>query len=260
MFFVAATLYLRLSKAQDLTFADGRYVHAALLRAISDVEPRAGQTLHDMGRHKRFTSAILESRRQIAKLRVTFMAEDGLDYATILINALSQRPTLRLGQVVSEVDGIDVGSGDWSGVSTWSDLQQETVVPTMRFSFITPTAIMKDDAWGGRFTLLYPEALEVFAGLARRWRALEGPTLPEGLEHFVAAGGCLVSQHQLRTVAFHTSERVQIGFVGYVVYECRRQEATYLAALNALTRLAFFTGVGYQTARGMGLTKTTLSS
>jgi CRISPR-associated endoribonuclease Cas6 len=260
MFFVAATLHLRLSEGQNLAVADGRYVHAALLRAISDVDPRSGQILHDMGRHKRFTSAIVGSQRQITKLRVTFMAQDGLDYATILINALSQRPTLRLGQVVGEVDGIDVGTGDWSGVSTWFDLQQETVVPMMRFTFITPTAIMKDDAWGGRFTLLYPEALEVFAGLARRWRALEGPTLPENLEHFVSGGGCFVAQHQLRTVAFHTPERVQIGFVGYVVYKCRRQEPTYLAALNALTRLAFFTGVGYQTTRGMGLTRTTLSS
>ncbi len=62
----------------------------------------------------------------------------------------------------------------------------------------------------------------------------------------------MVSRHKLRTVQFRTKERTQIGFVGQVVYECRKKEVECVAALNSLAQLAHFTGVGYQTARGMG--------
>jgi CRISPR/Cas system endoribonuclease Cas6 (RAMP superfamily) len=70
----------------------------------------------------------------------------------------------------------------------------------------------------------------------------------------------VVANYRLRTVEFRTQERTQIGFVGWAVYECRKLEAAHVSALNALARLAFFTGVGYQTARGMGAVKTTLSN
>jgi CRISPR-associated endoribonuclease Cas6 len=115
---------------------------------------------------------------------------------------------------------------------------------------------------------LFPAPLDVFSGLSRRWQSLEGPALPDGLEHFLQVGGCVVSRYGLRSVEFRTSERTQIGFTGWVIYRVAYRspqtspndnEATHIAALNALGRLAFFTGVGYQTARGMGATKVMVS-
>jgi CRISPR/Cas system endoribonuclease Cas6 (RAMP superfamily) len=56
----------------------------------------------------------------------------------------------------------------------------------------------------------------------------------------------------LQTVELALPGYKQIGFVGTVLYECRRKDPIYVPTLNALTRLAFFTGVGYHTAQGMG--------
>jgi CRISPR-associated endoribonuclease Cas6 len=176
------------------------------------------------------------------------------------MNALSAHPTLRLGKTVCDLGSVDLTGSEWTGVSTWADLAPPTTGRHIHFTFATPTAINKrGDNPGDRFTSLYPEPLDLFSGLARRWQALEGPVLPDDLEHFVGAGGCVVADYRLHTVGFRTQERKQKGFMGWVVYECRKDDAMHIAALNALARLAFFTGVGYQTARGMGVARATIS-
>ncbi|MBU0492757.1 MAG: CRISPR system precrRNA processing endoribonuclease RAMP protein Cas6 [Chloroflexi bacterium] len=259
MYFVAMTLPLRPQTPRaSLKITDGVYAHAAVHHAISAVDADLGRALHDMHRHKRMSVALV-GPGQTTRLRLTFMAPDGLRYANALVNALSARPALCLGQTLCDVGPADLTSSDWAGVGTWADLMPESVGRHMRLAFLTPTAITKRDAQGGRFTALYPEPSAVFAGLARRWQSLAGPELPADLEQFVHGGGCVIAGHRLRTVQFRTTERTQIGFTGWTVYECRQDSAAHAAALNALVRLAFFAGIGYQTARGMGAVQVRIS-
>jgi len=261
MHFVAMAIQLQhKDRSAPLTTADGPYAHAAVLHAISDQDASLGRILHDAGRHKRMTLAIVRSDRWMAALRLAFMAQEGLLYANAIVNALSVRPVLQLAQTTCTVEGVDLVNPPWASISTWADLQSHEVGRYMRFAFITPTAIMKQNSRGRRFSALFPESLDVFSGLEKRWRALQGPALPKDLAEFVRAGGCVASDFDLRAVKFTTRERTQVGFLGWVVYECRTGELAYIAALNALTRLAFFTGVGYQTARGMGAVKTAISN
>ncbi len=266
MYFIAMTIQLYPHDHHVLSVADSAYAHAAILRALSDENPPQGQALHDMQRNKQMALSIVEGPGWAPLLRLTFMAQEGLAYAQTLVNALTTRPTLRLGSTLCDLGSVDFNGSDWSGVSTWADLVSETKGRHLHLTFATPTAITKRDDRGGRFTSLYPEPLDVFGGLARRWQALapgarqglESLRLPDELEHFLRTGGCVVANYRLRTVEFHTSERTQLGFTGWVVYECRQDERACVSALNALARLAFFTGVGYQTARGMGATKTAI--
>ncbi len=252
--FVAMAIRLKCKDQHPrLTVANGVYAHAAIFRAITDEDAGVGRKLHDMRRNKRVTIAIVDSTKEIATLRVTFMAQDGLTYANALINALSSRPVLRLGRTTCAVEAVNLANPNWARISTWSDFTEfENPARRIHFRFVTPTGITKRDDAGSRFISLYPEPLDIFSGLARRWQALDGPALPSDLEKFIRAGGCVVSRHKLHTVEFRTKERTQIGFVGQVVYECRKKEIEYVAALNGLAQLAHFTGVGYQTARGMG--------
>lgn len=266
MYFMAMMVHLHPHDDRALTISDSAHAQAAILHAISAEQPEQGRSLHDMQRNKLMALSILPGPDQSTRLRLTFMAQDGLAYAQTLINALATCPTLRLGHILCDVGSVDLGGSDWSGVSTWADLTTAANGRHLHFTFATPTAITKRDDRGGRFAALYPEPLDLFAGLSRRWQALalgtcpewENLCLPDDLGHFLRTGGCVVANYHLRTVAFHTSERTQIGFTGWVVYECRRDESACVAALKALTRLAFFTGVGYQTARGMGAAKTAI--
>ncbi len=253
MYFVSMALTLgHVRRAAPLSAADGPYAHAAVMRAISDMDADAGGVLHDMRAHKRITIALVGGDAWGAILRLTFMAEDGLAYASILADALTVRPSLRLGDTICTVKSVDLAHPVWSGVGTWADILSGEPARRMRLTFVTPTAVMKRDGNGNRFTSLYPDPCDVFSGLARRWRSMDGPPLPGDIEEFVRAGGCVVSGHSVHTETFHTVDRSQIGFLGHVNYECRGGTAPHIAALNALARLAFWGGVGYQTARGMG--------
>ncbi len=259
LYFVSSVFELRPRGYWFPTPADGEYAHAAIIHAISSVDSVAGQRLHDMRRHKRMTCGFVHSRDSGILLRITFMDQDGLHYAHSLLNALSKQLTLRIGSIVCDIVAFDVGNTEWTGVSTWADLLAGTPARSMRFVFNTPTAITKRDTDGGRFMSLYPDPLTVFSGLARRWQALDGPALPDDLRNYLQGGDCVVANYELTTIEFHTTERIQIGFMGHIVYTCLQNNLPYILAFNALARLAFYTGVGYQTARGMGITRTTCS-
>jgi CRISPR-associated endoribonuclease Cas6 len=253
MYFVALLLKLKLrDRHLKLTVADGVYAHAAILNTLTEVDAEAGRKLHEMRRNKRISIALIESAQDSATLRLTFMAEEGLAYANLLLSKLATYPTLRLGSVIGEVDAVNLADPDWAGVSTWADFVYHHE-NSFQFRFITPTAITKRGHGHRRYVSLYPDPLSVFSGLARRWQALNGPKLPHDLEEFIESGGCVVSRYNLQTIEFSMEGHSQIGFVGRVVYKCRtKDQVEYIAALNALARLAPFTGVGYQTARGMG--------
>lgn len=255
MYFVAMLLKLHpVNEVPPLTVADGVYAHAALLHTLSRADAEAGRVLHRMQHQKRMTLALLVERRR-PTLRLTFMTEEGLTYAHLLLNRLAQEPVLRLGCHSWAIEAVDLTPSPWSGVQAWTDLLTPSASPMIRFTFATPTAIMKQADNGARFTALYPDPLTLFGGLAWRWRALAGPALPAEIAGFLQGGGCVIAAYALQTTSFRTQERTQLGFQGWVAYECRTRDLTVLRTLNALARLAFFTGVGYQTMRGMGAVK-----
>lgn len=252
MYFVAMLLKLYpVDEAPPLSVSEGVYAHAALLHTISSADAKAGRVLHEMHHQKQMTVALLLEKNQPA-LRLTFMAVEGLTYAHLLLNRLAQEPLLRLGSHSWTIEAVDLTPSPWSGVQSWTDLLTPSASPVMRFIFATPTAIMKLAGNGGRFTALYPDPPTLFGGLAWRWRALAGPALPVEVEGLLQSGGCVIAAYALQTTSFRTKERTQLGFEGWVAYECRTHNREAIRSLNALARLAFFTGVGYQTMRGMG--------
>jgi CRISPR-associated endoribonuclease Cas6 len=256
MLFVAMAIQLGLENGRlSSRGLYGMYAHAAILHAISEQDKEAGYTLHAAHRYKPMTVAIVKDNARTALLRVTFMAQEGLAYAHLLVNALSAQPVLRLGDTHSTVKSVSLDDPHWCGVNTWGDLEGGPLGDHISLCFVTPTAIMKRDGDGGRYTSLFPVPEDVFPGLERRWRALNGPELPDGLDRFIYEGGCVVSNHKLGTDLFSTPKRTQKGFTGWVLYECRKPDGAYVAVINALARMAFFTGVGYQTTRGMGAVK-----
>lgn len=251
MYFIAMLLTLRMDENVKLTVADGVYAHAAVLSAISTVEPQLGADLHNLRRNKRIAMALVKCQKQQAWLRLSFMDEHGGAAAEALAHGLARHPKLRIGRVNCTVTDISLSDSIWAGINTWADLTGASSSSYLHFSFVTPSAFTKHDGNNQRFMSLFPEPVDLFTGLARRWQSLSGPDLAAGLAFFLARGDCRVASHRLATVKFQTQERTQIGFVGQVVYECIGDEQC-IAAVNCLARLAFFTGVGYQTARGMG--------
>ena len=256
MIFFSLPIKLRIPSNCRLTYADNDYVHAAILKAISNVDSDVGQWIHDNQWAKPVAIGLLLKQPAAPILRMTVMADEGARLSNLLVKTFATNPELRLGAVKCMVESVDLNCPVWGGLSTWANLMNETG-SHLNFDFITPTAIMKKGSSDRRFSSLLPEPGDVFAGLWRRWTRLGGPPLPE-IQDYIADGGCVISRLNLRTIGFRTPQRVQIGFIGQVRYELRGDEQHFAQALTALTRFARFAGVGYQTARGMGIVRTTI--
>lgn len=257
MIFVSLPIRLRIPSNCGLTYADNEFVHAALLKAISNLDPDVGQWIHDTQWAKPVAIGLVLKQPNTPILRVTVMADEGARLSNLLVRMFAINPELRLGSVKCMVESVDLNCPVWGGLSTWANLMNETG-SHLNFDFITPTAIMKKGPSGRRYSYLLPDPRDIFTGLWRRWNRLGGPPLPE-IQDYVADGGCVISRlDNLRTVGFRTSKRTQIGFLGRVRYELRGDEQDYARSLTALTKFAGFGGVGYQTARGMGVVRTTI--
>jgi CRISPR-associated endoribonuclease Cas6 len=105
----------------------------------------------------------------------------------------------------------------------WADLQKAWQGVRMRFTFATPLVTARREQ-----------------GTESKW--------------------CMLSEYRLETAENTAQTQAHPGFLGWVEYACRAGEITAIASLNALARLAFFTGSGYLTALGMGTSAVTIAN
>jgi CRISPR/Cas system endoribonuclease Cas6 (RAMP superfamily) len=108
--------------------------------------------------------------------------------------------------------------------------------------------------------LPFPDPPVLFASALRHWRMLDGPLLPFVGEQVALVARCVVSEYRLETAERVLAGCSHLGFLGWIEYTCRAREETAVASLNALARLAFFSGCGYLTERGMGVTTVTIAN
>lgn len=251
--FIAAIIEAAPKFPRRFTVVDAAHAHAAVLSALTKADQVAGSSLHNPSRHKVFSCAVLPSSPSVVLIRVVFHSKAGLGFYHSLINALGSSMSLRLGSTICDVQSIGITHSEWAGVASWTDLLEGPASQRIVLRFATPTAIMKTDGSNQRYSSLFPEPSDVFLGLQRRWAALGGPDLTPELANSLNDAGCIIACHQLQTTAFQAPERLQIGFYGSVTYQLRNTNPEFVRAMCALARLAQFTGVGYQTTRGMGL-------
>jgi len=205
------------------------------------------------------TVALLRSEQQRALVRLTICGREETPIPAIL-QAVTTQSSLRYNQGRYEVESIDLTHPRWTGISTWHELLAGRAGRFMRFEFATPLITAEPDHHQSSDALPFPEPLPLFSSLAHRWRTLGGPTLAGSVEQLVRASECVVSRYRLRSQSVAVSNHVHIGYLGWIEYECRTLTPSCVAALNALTRLAFFTGTGFLTAHGFGSTATRIWS
>ena len=109
----------------------------------------------------------------------------------------------------------------------------------------------------------------IFPGLARRWQELAPPGLAdmvqtERLEQYIEDEGIVINNYDLKPHHVYFTKHMQLGFVGMCKYDLRGpdEQVTEEAPLTVrqqillLAQLAFYCGVGYKTAMGMGQVRT----
>lgn len=247
MNFVAGLLTMRFSSSHHaLAFADHQQLRQDVLSALFPGEEGVLPLL---------TVALLHSDRQQALIRLTVAEErQGIAISQLLRRIQAGQP-LQLCSRTCEIDSFDLSNSAWTGLSTWADLQTNQRCSYIPLSFVTPLLTFSRRNSLSSDALPFPEPLTLFTAAMEQWRNLAGPPLPCSAQHLVQATRCVLADCRLRTVKILSPSSCRIGYLGWASYECLAPQAKEIAFLHGLMRLLFFTGCGYETAYGFGVTR-----
>jgi len=185
-------------------------------------------------------------------------------------------PFMRIAKqlfLLEEVVADNDASG-WTGFTSFGKLVEKAKslklgkVESLGLEFGSLTtfnrANKRSQVYGGHYARV-PMPQYVFPGLARRWQELAPPALvdlvqPEKIEQYIEDDGIVIRDYDLKPHQVYFTKHVQLGFVGMCRYDVRGpdEQVTEEAPLTVrqqilmLGQLAFYCGVGYKTAMGMG--------
>ena len=192
----------------------------------------------------------------------------------------SKPPFMQIGKqsfLLEEVIiDLDEPSG-WTGYTSLTDLVEKAKL--LKLGKVEPLALefaslttfnrggAKTRAYGNHPARL-PLPHYVFPGLARRWEELAPPELVslvqmERIEQYCQDDGIVIADYDLKPHQLKFTTHVQLGFVGTCKYALRGPDEpvtdeaplTVRQQMLLLGQLAFYCGVGYKTAMGMGRTR-----
>src|SRR5438270_4632515 len=190
-----------------------------------------------------------------------------------------KRTFMQIGKQLFTLEEVITGNDDasgWTGFTSFASLLEKA--HTHRLGKVEPLAMefaslttfnrsnKRSQVYGGHHALL-PLPHYLFPGLVKRWQDLAPPELAhvvqmERIEQYIQDEGVVISDYDLRPHQVRFTTHVQPGFVGMCKYDLRgpdeEEKVTEEAPLTArqqillLAQLAFYCGIGYKTAMGMG--------
>lgn len=189
-------------------------------------------------------------------------------------------PFMRLGKhslLLEEVVIENDESAGWTGFTSFAYMLDavrakrlgNTVLLKLEFASLTTfnRGSVKNRAYGN-YSALLPLPNYVFPYLANRWNELAPPQLAnfvqrEAIEQYIQEEGIIITDYDLKRHTLKFSTHFQQGFVGTCKYVLHgpndpASEETPLTVRQQMLlvgQLAFYCGVGYKTAMGMGRTR-----
>ncbi|MBE7471291.1 MAG: CRISPR-associated protein Cas6 [Anaerolineae bacterium] len=261
----------------------GRAGQSLLLRLIGGREPALAQELHQAERARPYTvSNLVLGKRAGGSLHAQAGQSGWLRFTGLTeavsrhLLALAQQPpeSVELDGYQFQVSGatLDPAVHPWAGQITYQDLAAPYLLggraspgSTLRLEFASPTTFRSQ----GRFLPL-PQPELVFGSLLDRWQTFAPIALHPDTRRF-AAEAVVLSRYELRTrgmpyvkagtrgggEARSGGEQAGhyptiIGFTGRVIFAVLNRDRYWLNVLHLLAAFAFYSGVGYQTAAGLG--------
>lgn len=266
--FLSAVVRLKCVSGGRMPYTSGQCAHAWLLHAVEKLYPDVSATLHGLQNDAvppPFTISELRkpsggpagpsvSEGEYCDLRVTAIAH-GLDGvfseairtcvddvrigpAHFVIESVTARPDVH--PRASHVSPEDI-------VAQW--LAGPPPPNRVVLAFESATAFRSR-----KKNVLFPLPELVFGSLHRRWEQsdLDLPLIDRPAVERLCAGA-FVSEYELRTVIYHFKDFPhQKGFLGRCVYVIPKDDVDAARAAHLLADFAYYAGVGYKVAMGMG--------
>lgn len=189
----------------------------------------------------------------------------------------SKPPFIRLGKQSLLLEEVVLGEDDatsWTGFTSFADMVEAVrarkfgkAMP-MKLEFASLTSFNRGNAKNreyGNYSALLPLPQYVFLYLAKRWNELAPPEMVnlvqrDAIEQYVQEEGIIIDDYNLRPHTVKFTTHWQQGFIGTCKYILRGPDdpvtdeapLTVRQQMLLLGQLAFYSGVGYKTAMGMG--------
>ena len=185
-------------------------------------------------------------------------------------------PFIQLGKQLFLLEEVAITNDDptgWTGFTSLSSLVEQArevkfkreATLTLEFASLTAFNRGNHKIGYGSHPLMLPLPQFVFQNLARRWQDIVPPELAgvvqyENLERYLQEDGVIIVDYDLKAHHLHFTTHQQRGFVGTCTYQLRGPDEpaspdaplTLRQQVHLLARLAFYSGVGYKTAMGLG--------
>lgn len=197
------------------------------------------------------------------------------DICTVRVTGLTgevseglERVLLSPGRPLWEIEGCafeivrstcDAGENGWAGKTTYEELAaaviqaKRRVAPSFTLSFASPVTFKAGQADDMHIPIPLPAL--VFGSLVDRWNAFSPVPLDANLRQF-ADQRVAISQYRLASeMVPQKNKAFRVGGKGDVTYLVLEREPYWVSALNILADYAFYSGVGAQSATGMGQTR-----
>jgi CRISPR-associated endoribonuclease Cas6 len=249
----------------------GRAVQAETLARLSQVDPELAEAIHAGDGPKPLTCSGLVAVEATAEPRHpadSVMVRPGARYfvrvtglvepvSRALFAGLVEQPPARWmlhGQPFRVLEVVcDPAHDAWTGQTSCEELaatalERSSRLPrTVTLEFASPTAFKSQE-----MQMPVPLPGLVFGSLVERWNAFSTVALDPDLRRF-ANERVAISRYWLESKPVPAKGgALRIGGVGQVTYTALDDERYTLAALNILADFALYSGVGVQTATGMG--------
>jgi len=186
---------------------------------------------------------------------------------------------MQIGKQLFALEAVTAGNddaADWTGSTSFASLVERAQklslgkVESLTLEFASLTtfnrANQRSQVYGGHFARL-PLPQYVFPGLVSRWQESAPPELAQmvqmkRVEQYIEHEGLVISDYDLKPHQVRFTTHTQPGFIGRCTYDLRGpdevEQATEESPLTVrqqiwlLAQLAFYCGVGYKTAMGLG--------
>jgi CRISPR-associated endoribonuclease Cas6 len=243
----------------------GRANYAAALRRIGEVDAPLAVAIHGGEGPKPLTCSgllnmpyggderLLRGGTRCA-VRVTGLTEvvtRALE--ACLLAARPQRWQLNGHDFPVEDVICDARADVWSGRASYAELaaahlvRGERTEPTVQLQFASPTAFKS-----AGMTIPVPMPGLVFGSLVERWNAFSSVTISPEMRRY-GDEVMAVSSYSLRSVAVvQKNQALRIGGLGDVTYRALGEDRYWRGVMHMLADFARFSGIGVQTATGMG--------
>ncbi len=220
---------------------------------------------------------------KIYTVRITLLLTDlfpllytALVHPTMQTTDIEREPFMRLGKqdFLLQEAVMSADPAGWTGFTTFAALveqlqarsMQETETLSLEFASLTTINwINRHNKQHGNHYAMLPLPLYIFPMLAIRWRELAPPEIAhvvqvECIERYIQDDGMPISHYDLRPHFVSFVKYPQRGFVGTCTYQLRGPDETSTPdspltvrqQILLLAQFAFYSGIGYKTAMGLG--------